>query len=78
MREELSEIERLKMENIALKYRAMEQQMMVLLNERALVIQQIEQAHPGYKWKEPVGLVSVSELEEVEAVEYEARPTEVR
>jgi hypothetical protein len=78
MREELSELERLKMENIALKYRAMEQQMVGLLNERALVIQQIEKDHPGYKWKEPVGLVSVSELEEVEAVEYEARPTEVR
>jgi hypothetical protein len=35
----------------------MEQQMAALLNERSIVIEQIERDHPGYKWTDPEGLV---------------------
>jgi Spy/CpxP family protein refolding chaperone len=52
---ELTELERLRMENIALKYRAMEAQMAALLNDRRAVIEQIESAHAGWKWNDQLG-----------------------
>lgn len=56
-RPELTEIETLRLENIALKYRAMESQMQSLLRDRTVVIQQIEERLPGWKWHDPDGLI---------------------
>jgi hypothetical protein len=54
---ELTELERLKLENIALKYNVLQQQSAALLQERVAIIQQVENDHPGWKWRDPQGLV---------------------
>lgn len=56
-RPELTEIETLKLENTALKYRALEQQMQTILRERQGIIQQIEARLPEWEWRDPDGLV---------------------
>lgn len=55
---ELTELERVKMENFALKHSAMQQQQQANLAARAAYIRQIEAAHPGYRWNEERGLVA--------------------
>ena len=57
---ELTELERLKLENFALKHNAMQQQIQANLAERAAFIQRIEEAHPGFAWNEKEGLVAVA------------------
>lgn len=54
---ELSELERLKMENFALKHSAMQQNLQANLMQRTAFIKEIEAAHPGYVWNEQRGLV---------------------
>ena len=54
---ELTELERVKMENFGLKHNALQQQQQNNLTERAAFILQIEAAHPGFKWEEQKGLV---------------------
>lgn len=54
---ELSEIERLKLENLNLKRYALEMQLQQVLTERVNLIRVLEQSRPGWHWKEPVGFV---------------------
>ena len=54
---ELTELERVKMENFALRIMFMQQQLQQMQIERANFIHQIEDRHPGYKWSEAEGLV---------------------
>jgi hypothetical protein len=56
--EQLTELERVKMENFALKHAAMQNQIQANLQARAAFVQQIEAAHPGYRWNEQQGLVA--------------------
>ena len=55
---ELSELERVKLENFALKHSAIQQQLQTNLAARAAFLQAVEAAHPGYRWDEQSGLVS--------------------
>ena len=55
--DQLTELERVKMENYALKPNSLQQQLQGNLIERAAFIRQIEAAHPGYQWDEQGGLV---------------------
>ena len=57
MKQELSELERVKMENYTLRVLYMEQQVQQVRAERATFISQVEADHPGYKWSEGHGLV---------------------
>lgn len=69
---ELTELERVKMENFALKHQAIQQQQQANLQARAAFVRQIEAAHPGYKWNDQRGLV----LEEAaNAVKSHSAPT---
>lgn len=54
----LTELERTKLENFALKHNALQQQMQMILAERAAYIRIVEEAHPGHRWDEQQGLVS--------------------
>lgn len=60
----LTELEQLKLENIALKYRTLEQQKQELIQARILIVRQIESRLPGWKWRDPDGLVPDPETEE--------------
>lgn len=55
--QELSEVERLKLENLNLKQFALEIQLQQVMAERARLIKQIEEDRPGWRWKEPNGFV---------------------
>lgn len=55
--QQLTELERVKLENFALKHTALQQQVQANLIARAGFIQQIEAAHPGYRWNDQSGLV---------------------
>lgn len=55
---ELTELERVKLENFALKHNTLQQQLQMNLAERAAYIRGIETAHPGYQWDEQQGLVT--------------------
>ena len=55
--EPLSELERTKMENFALKHNIMQQQLQQIVAERSAYIKQVEAAHPGCRWDEQRGLV---------------------
>ena len=57
---ELTDYERLKLENFGLKHNALQRQQQDNLTERAAFIQQMEAAHPGFKWEEQKGLVSTT------------------
>lgn len=59
---EMTETERLKMENFALRYHVLQQQIQQILAERAAFIQQLEAAHPGSEWNEQQGLIAVEDL----------------
>lgn len=67
MKAELTEMERLKMENYALKVHMVQQQFQQLQMERAAFIHQLEKNHPGYEWREQEGLVRAEEYEAVDA-----------
>jgi hypothetical protein len=58
---ELTELERVKMENFALKHNSLQQQLNANLAQRQAYIEQIEAAHPGHRWDEPRGLVKKEE-----------------
>ena len=61
---ELSEVERLKLENLTLKRYALELQLQHLLRERENLIRQIEGTRPGWLWREnPQGFVPTSPAE---------------
>lgn len=49
---ELTELERTKMENFALKHGLVQQQLQRIVAERTAYIREIEEAHPGYTWDE--------------------------
>ena len=55
---ELTELERTKLENYALKHNLVQQQLQRIVDERSAYIRQIEEAHPGYAWDEQKGLVA--------------------
>ena len=54
---ELTELERTKLENFALKHNLVQAQLQRIVDERAAYIRQVEEAHPGCKWDEQKGLV---------------------
>lgn len=56
-RAELTELERVKMENFNLRAVFVQQQMQQIQVERATFIHQLEDSHPGYKWSDAEGLV---------------------
>jgi hypothetical protein len=60
MSTELTELERVKMENFTLKHNALQQQLQINLAERNAFIRQIVEAHPGCAWEESRGLVTYS------------------
>ena len=60
---ELTELERLKMENFNLRLLFMQQQIQHLQTERAVYISQLEMAHPGFEWDDQRGLVQREEIE---------------
>lgn len=51
----LTELERVKMENFALKHNTLQQQIHGNMANRAAFIEHIEAAHPGHKWHEATG-----------------------
>lgn len=55
---ELTEIERLRLENYALKFNALQTQLQQVAAERRAYILKVESDHPGYMWDEIRGLVS--------------------
>lgn len=55
MNAELTELERVKMENFALRFHVSQQQMTQVQNDRAAFIQQMTAARPGFYWKDPEG-----------------------
>lgn len=57
---ELTELERTKLENFALKHNALQQQSQANLQARAAFIQEIEAAHPGYRWDDQKGLIATA------------------
>ena len=59
---DLTEVERLKMENLSLKRFALDTQMRQVQGEYESLIKSIEQKHPGWHWKEGVGFVADSDM----------------
>lgn len=55
---ELTELERTKLENFALKHNLVQAQLQRIVDERTAYIRQVEEAHPGCKWDEQKGLVA--------------------
>jgi hypothetical protein len=49
---ELTELERTKLENYALKHNLVQQQLQRIVVERTEYVKQIEENHSGYKWDE--------------------------
>jgi hypothetical protein len=58
---ELTELERVKLENYMLRIVYMQQQLQQMQNERVTFIRQLEVNHPGYEWNEQHGLVREEE-----------------
>jgi len=58
---ELTEVEKLKLENFTLRHIAIEAQLRQNTMDRALFLHAIEQAHPGWRWQDPDGLVPIEE-----------------
>lgn len=63
MTPELTEVQKLKLENFTLRHIAFESQMRQNQLDRAQFIHTIEQAHPGWRWEDPQGLVENEEYE---------------
>lgn len=59
---ELTEIERLKIENLNLKRFALDMQVRQVQAEYASLIKSIEEKYPGWHWREGAGLVSDSDM----------------
>lgn len=55
---ELTELQKLKLENFSLKHNALQQQLQVNLSMRAAFIKEIETENPDYRWDEQKGFVS--------------------
>ena len=55
---ELTETEKLRLENTALKYNALQGQIQTLMRERQLIIEQIEARLPDWQWREGEGLIA--------------------
>lgn len=64
MTEQLSELERVKLENNTLRIALLQNQLQQTHNERAAFLQQLEAAHPGYEWSEQNGRLIPQETEE--------------
>lgn len=60
---ELTELQRVKIENYNLRAVFMQQQLQQIQVERATFIRQIEDENPGYEWRDPHGLVSKEDME---------------
>ena len=58
---ELTELERVKLENFALKHNTLQQQVQANLAQRAAHIKEIEAAHPSLRWDEQRGFVKKDE-----------------
>lgn len=54
---ELTEVEKLRMENFALKHNMLQSQIQMVIAERVNFIESINENHPGYVWDEQKGLV---------------------
>jgi hypothetical protein len=54
---ELTELERLKLENYGLRAYVLETQLRQVGQERVQFIQQMEKQHPGWQWRDPEGWV---------------------
>lgn len=65
----LTELERVKLENFALKHNAMQQQVQMNITARLAFIQEIVSAHPGYEWDESRGLVFVEDTQTIKPEE---------
>lgn len=55
---ELSELERLKLENYALKYNMLQTQLQQIAAERQAYLRQLVADHPGYVWNEAQGVLA--------------------
>jgi hypothetical protein len=60
----MNELERLRMENFALRINLLQQQLQQTARERMAFIETLEREHPGYEWDEQRGFVQKEELEE--------------
>lgn len=68
----MTEMERLQMENYALRHNLLQQQMQQVIAERTGYIKKLEAEHPGYAWDERQGLIPRQAM-----TPPEARPQEV-
>ena len=66
---ELSELERVKMENNTLRMVLLQQQLQQVQNERHMLIYQMEATHPGYEWRENYGLVEKEKMQDDEELQ---------
>lgn len=57
---ELTEIEKLKLENFTLRHIAFEAQLRQNQMDRAIFLHSLEQAHPGWRWQDPAGFVEIA------------------
>jgi hypothetical protein len=68
---QLSEFEKLKLENFVLRQYALESQLRQNTVDRAIFLHGIEEAHPGWRWRDPEGLVPMEDEEDLEPAEDE-------
>jgi hypothetical protein len=66
---ELSELERLKIENCNLRILYMQQQIQQVQTERSVFLRQLEAANPGYSWSDQYGRLIQEDVENLEGVE---------
>jgi hypothetical protein len=59
--DEVTELERVKLENYALKHNNLQRQLQDNLAERAAFIKEVEAAHPALRWDDQRGFVSKEE-----------------
>jgi hypothetical protein len=62
----LTEIERLRLENFALRHIAFEAQLRQNQVDRAVFLKSLEETYPGWRWQDPEGLVAKEEKPEPE------------
>jgi hypothetical protein len=65
---ELTEIERLKLENFTLRHITFEAQLRQNQLDRAVFLKSLEETYPGWRWQDPEGLVEVAEPRKAEPV----------
>jgi len=62
---EMTEFERVKLENFALRHNAMQNQLSINMQARGAFIRELETAHPGYRWEESESaLVAIESFED--------------